>query len=82
VALGGQAGARLVHLLGLPASRDPLWRRVRRLPPPNIPPRSAIGVDDWAHRQRQRDGTIVVDLARRQPVALLNDREAGPLATG
>jgi transposase len=80
VALGGQAGARLAHRLGLPASRDTLLRLVRLLPLPNMPPVSAIGVDDWAHRKRQRYGTIVVDLGRRRPVALLNDREAGTLA--
>jgi transposase len=80
VALGGQAGARLAHGLGLPASRDTLLRLVRRLPLPNIPPLSAIGVDDWAHRKRQRYGTIVVDLEQRRPVALLNDRDAETLA--
>jgi transposase len=81
VALGGQAGARLAHRLGLPASRDTLLRLVRRLPLPAVRLLSAIGVDDWAHRKRQRDGTIVVDLERRQPVALLHDREANTLAT-
>jgi transposase len=80
VALGGQAGARLAHRLGLPASRDTLLRLVRRLPLPSVPPLSAIGVDDWAHRKRQRYGTIVVDLEQRRPVALLNDREAETLA--
>jgi transposase len=81
VALGGQAGARLAHRLGLPASRDTLLRLVRRLPLPAVRPLSAIGVDDWAHRKRQRYGTIVVDLERRQPVALLHDREANTLAS-
>jgi transposase len=76
VALGGQAGARLAHRLGLPASRDTLLRLVRRLPLPAVRPLSAMGVDDWAHRKRQRYGTIVVDLEQRRPVALLNDREA------
>jgi len=80
VALGGQAGARLTQRLGLPTSRDTLLRLIRRLPLPNIPPLSAIGVDDWAHRKRQRYGTIVVDLERRRPVALLHDREAETLA--
>jgi transposase len=74
VALGGQAGARLIQLLGLPASRDTLLRLVRRLPLPIIPPLRVIGVDDWAHRKRQRYGTIVVDLVQRRPVALLHDR--------
>jgi transposase len=80
VALGGQAGVRLAYDLGLPASRDTLLRLVRRLPLPVIPPLRVIGVDDWAHRKRQRYGTIVVDLERGRPVALLNDREADSLA--
>ena len=80
VALGGQAGARLSKRLGLPASRDTLLRLVRRLPLPVIPPLRAIGVDDWAYRKRQRDGTIVVDLERQRPVALLHDRKAETLA--
>jgi transposase len=81
VALGGQAGARLSKRLGLPASRDTLLRLVRRLPLPTVLPLSAIGVDDWAYRKRQRYGTIVVDLERQRPVALLHDREANTLAT-
>jgi transposase len=80
MALGGQAGARLTHGLGLPTSRDTLLRLVRRLPLPVVAPLRAIGVDDWAHRKRQRYGTIVVDLERRRPVALLPDREADTLA--
>jgi transposase len=81
VALGGQVGARLSARLGFPASRDTLLRLVRRLPLPGSPTLRAIGVDDWAHRKRQRYGTIVVDLERRRPVALLHDREADTLAT-
>jgi transposase len=56
-------------------------RLVRRFPLPVIPPLRAIGVEDWAHRKRQRYGTIVVDLERHQPVALLHDREGDTLAT-
>jgi transposase len=56
-------------------------RLVRRLSLPIIPPLQAVGVDDWAHRKRQRYGTAVVDLERRQPVALPHDREADTLAT-
>ena len=55
-------------------------RLVRRLPLPVVPPLSAIGLDDSAHRKRQLHGTIVVDLEQRQPVALLNDRAAETLA--
>jgi transposase len=81
VALGGAAGARLTQRLGLPTSRDTLLRLVRRLPLPAVPPLRPIGVDDWAHRKRQRYGTILVDLEQRRPVALLHDREADTLAT-
>jgi transposase len=81
VALGGQAGAHLMQCLGFLASRDTLLRLVRRLPLPAVLPLVAIGVDDWAHRKRQRYGTITVDLTDRRPVALLHDCEAGALAT-
>jgi transposase len=81
LALGGTAGTRLTPRFGVPASRDTLLRLVRGLPLPVVPPLCVIGVDDWAHRKRQRYGTIIVDLERRRPVALLNDREADTLAT-
>ena len=81
VALGGQAGAGLSKRIGLPASRDTRWRLVCRLPLPTVPSLSAIEVDDWAHRKRRRDGTIIVDFTSRRPVALLHDREANTLAT-
>jgi transposase len=82
LALGGQAGSRLARRLGLPASRDTLLRLVRRLPLPVIPPLRVIGVEDGARRERQRYGTLVVDLARGRPAALPHDREAGTLTTG
>jgi len=81
LALGGAAGTRLTPRFGLPTSRDTLLRLVRRVPLPAVPPLTAIGVDDWAHRKRQRYGTIIVDLEHQRPVALLNDREADTLAT-
>jgi len=80
VALGGQAGARLAQRLGLPASRETLWRLICRLPLPGVAPLRAMGVDDWAHRKRQREGTSGVDCARRRPVALRHAREAETLA--
>ena len=88
-ALGGEAGTRLLRVLGL-ASASPatLLRQVRHAPaaPPAAPapapaqPR-VVGIDDWCFRRGQRYGAIVVDLERRQVLDLLPDREAATVAT-
>jgi transposase len=80
VALGGEAGARLLRHLAMPASADTVLRLVRGLPPPEPEPPRVVGVDDWAVRKGRSYGTIVVDLERRRTLDLLPDRTATTLA--
>src|SRR6266446_139616 len=80
VALGGKAGVRLGHAWDVRVSRNTLLRLLRRQPAPSFPTPRVLGVDDFALRKRQTYGTILVDLERRQPVALLPERTAAPVA--
>jgi transposase len=80
VALGGTAGMQLGHAWDVVVSRNTLLRLLRRQPAPSFPTPRVLGVDDFALRKRHTYGTILVDLERRQPVALLPERTAEPLA--
>src|SRR5215216_763943 len=51
VALGGEAGARLVGDLGMTTSPDTLLRLVRALPLPLAVVPRVVGIDDWAWRR-------------------------------
>ena len=79
-ALGGEAGARLLSRLPMPASADTVLRLLNRLPLPLPSGPRVIGVDDWAKRKGRSYGTIVVDLERRRVVDMLPDRTATTLA--
>jgi transposase len=80
LALGGEAGARLLAHLSMPASADTVLRLVKATPLPDQPAPRVIGVDDWAKRKGRSYGTIIVDLERHRVVDLLPERTAARLA--
>ena len=80
VALGGEAAARLLQRLAMPASSDTVLRLIRELPLPAPEPPRVVAVDDWAIRKGRTYGTIVVDLERRRVIDLLPDRTSTTVA--
>jgi len=75
LALGGNAGSRLAHQLGILASASTLLRQLRRMAwaGPAQGPR-VLGIDDWAWYKQQRYCTILCDLEQYKVVDLLPDR--------
>ena len=79
-ALGGEAGARLAHELGLLVSPDTLLNRIRGAFGGNAEDVRVVGVDDFGFRRGNAPGTILVDLERRRVVDLFEGHSAESIA--
>jgi hypothetical protein len=79
-ALGGEAGARLAHELGLIVSPDTLLNRIREAFCAEAENVRVLGVDDFGLGRENAPGTILVDLERHKVVDLLAEHSVESLA--
>jgi Transposase/zinc-finger of transposase IS204/IS1001/IS1096/IS1165 len=77
-ASNAEMAARVARWLGYRTSPDTLIRR-QRAEAWGFPSPQVLGVDEFALRRGVTYGTLLVDLERRQPVAVLEERTAEPL---
>jgi transposase len=77
-ASNAEMAARLARWLGYVTSPDTLIR-CQRAEPISLPTPRVLGVDEFALRRGHTYATLLVDLERQQPVAVLEGRTAEPL---
>jgi transposase len=77
-ASNAEMAARLARWLGYVTSPDTLLR-AQRAEPISLPSPRVLGVDEFALRRGVTYATLVIDLERHQPVAVLEGRTAEPL---
>jgi transposase len=75
-AVSGETGRRLLSSLAMPLSGDTLIRDIRRMPDGGVVAPRVLGIDDWAKKRGHTYGTILVNLETKQPIDLLDSREA------
>ncbi len=81
IALGGEAGKRLLALLHEATSGDTLLRLIRTQRLPEHPPPRILGVDDFSFKRGKTYGTLLIDLERHCVIDVLPDRLGATLAT-
>ncbi len=79
-ALGGEAGASLLSIMGMAVSPDTLIRLIRKIPEGEVETPKFLGIDDWAKRKGQSYGTILVDLEKHRAIDLLPEKSSELLA--
>ena len=79
--LGGNTGSKICRYMGMPVSPSTVLRIIKQIEIISRPVTSGIiGIDDWAFKKGNNYGTVVVDLASREVIDLLPDRESDTLA--
>lgn len=74
--LGGEAGKRVLNLTQMPTSGPTIIDDIRKMPEKEVSCPRVLGLDDWAKRRGQTYGTLFVDLETREPIDLIDSREA------
>lgn len=76
---GGNGGARLCKIMGMPVSGSTLIRCIYEYKGPMSPTPRVLGIDDWAFKKRMSYGTVLVDIEQRKIIDLLPDWEGETL---